>query len=256
MPKGDEINFGKVSFHSHPIRWDNERPDDGQSNYKEHLRNGPGWECQSPKMKVDTSWFQWTFHNIIEVKFNFRNLCVGSLLGSSSSSSAGCQGEPCTGSFQAKERHNERRLKRAPNLQNKSYRVQLHHSLVQSIGRGPAEVLQTVKMRFVYGWTKYCCSRYTYYVTRLMNGWMGSRRQKKKLLYSALLCCPSVIHLSSPRPCPHSPPDVTLWSGFVQNELNEKCRLFSSLLLPLPPPRHHLHKWIKGNAAATTTATA
>lgn len=90
MPKGDEINFGKVSFHSHPIRWDNERPDDGQSNYKEHLRNGPGWECQSPKMKVDTSWFQWTFHNIIEVKFNFRNLCVGSLLGSSSSSSAGC----------------------------------------------------------------------------------------------------------------------------------------------------------------------
>lgn len=90
MPRGDEINFGKVSFHSHPIRWDNERPDDGQSNYKEHLRNGPGWGCHSPKMKVDTSWFQWTFHNIIEVKFNFRNLCVGSLLGSSSSSSAGC----------------------------------------------------------------------------------------------------------------------------------------------------------------------
>lgn len=121
------------------------------------------------------------------------------------------QGEPCTGSFQAKERHNERRLKREPNLQNKSY---LECNFIirqssQSIGRGPAEVLQTVKRRFAYGWTKYC-SRYTYYVTRLMNGWMGSRRQKKKLLYSALLCCPSVIHYSSPRPCPHSPPDVTL----------------------------------------------
>lgn len=176
------------------------------------------------------SWFLWMGEIIIEVKFNFLNLCVRSLLGSSSSYSSR---EIITLRAQFKvsrlvelllmhKTQQEARAKEQPttnwmtvDLKYKSVTSSTSsHSKQRRMDEGP-----TVGT--------------PYYVTRLMNGWTTGEAASKP----CLLHCPSVIHLNS---CPPFSSSVrgssvglyTLWSGFVQNELNEKCRLFSSSSSP------------------------